>query len=249
MKKAVYFGSREIYQDMIPAAKSLLMNSDVDKIYFLIEDDAFPEPLPEIIEVMNIRDIVPMYYSSSGPNYGTEWTYIGLIRTALTKVFPDDDKILSIDCDTIVVQDISELWDIPLDGYYFAAVRETLLSDRQGTLYTNAGVCMMNLKKLREDGVDDRMIHVLNTYRFRYVCQDVMNLFCQDAILELPSDYNVCQFTKPTSTMKIRHYAGERVRWRGDELVLHYKAFPWSDIRSAGDHSLSSLQGAVKGQH
>lgn len=240
MKKAVYFGSREIYRDMIPAAKSLLAHTDVDRVYFLIEDDAFPEPLPDIVEVINIRDVVPKYYSSSGPNYGTEWTYIGLIRTALTKVFPDDDKILSIDCDTIVTQDISELWDIDLNGYYFAAVKETLLSDRQAILYTNVGVTMMNLQKLREDGMDDRMIHALNTYRFRYVCQDVMNLFCQDGILELPSDYNVCQFTKPTDNMKIRHYAGERNVWRYEGLVLEYNALPWSNC-SAGDHSSPPL--------
>ena len=42
MKYAVYFGSREIYWDMATSAKSLLINSDVDKIFFLIEDDEFP---------------------------------------------------------------------------------------------------------------------------------------------------------------------------------------------------------------
>jgi hypothetical protein len=46
MKVAVYAGTRNIYKDMLPSVKSLLIHSDVDKIYFLIEDDIFPYELP-----------------------------------------------------------------------------------------------------------------------------------------------------------------------------------------------------------
>lgn len=233
MKTAVYFGSREIYADMIPASKSLLINSDVDKIFLLIEDDDFPHLLPSsgIIETINIRDFVPRFYDMAGPNFCTQWTYIGLIRTALTKVFPKMDKVLSIDCDTIVDRDISELWDIPLDGYYFAATKEPLLTDQLGILYTNVGITMMNLKKMRDDGKDDELINALNKQYFLYVCQDAMNQYCQGNILELSSDYNVCQFTEHTENPKIRHYAGERVHWRNNSLVQKYRDIPWSEIR------------------
>ena len=46
MKAAVYCATRNLYLDLIPAVKSLLANSDVDRVYLLIEDDAFPEELP-----------------------------------------------------------------------------------------------------------------------------------------------------------------------------------------------------------
>ena len=39
MRAAVYSGTRNVYQDMLTSAKSLLIYSNVDKIYFLIEDD------------------------------------------------------------------------------------------------------------------------------------------------------------------------------------------------------------------
>ena len=167
MNAAVYFGSREIYQDMIPAAKSLLLNADVDKVYLLIEDDSFPYELPDtgVIETINISGIVDQLFSKDGPNYKTQWTKIGMIRVALSKVFPDLDKILTIDCDTIVDQDISELWEFPLDGYYFAGVREPWNTDFYGQMYTNAGVLMLNLKKLREDGKDDEMIREQDTVK------------------------------------------------------------------------------------
>ena len=231
-KVAVYFGSRNIYEDMIPAAKSLLINSDVDKIYLLIEDDEFPYDLPKsgVIETINISGLVPQIFTPNGPNYSTEWTYIGLIRAALTKVFPNLDKILTIDCDTIVARDVSDLWDISLDGYYFAGVREPHLSNMSGGLYVNAGVMMLNLKKLREDGKDDEMIRVLNTKRMWFVAQDAMNAVCRGGILELPGDYNASTYTTPTTNPKIVHYAGNR-HWRDYDLVRKYRFIPWEQIR------------------
>ena len=166
MKAAVYFGSREIYYDMVASYKSLLVNSDVDKIYLLIEDNEFPFELHPAVETINISKLVPTLFNPESPNYGSNWTYIGLIRSALTKVFPQLDRILSIDCDTVVLNDISELWDIDLDDYYVAGVKEPVLSQQHGYLYINAGVTMWNLKKLREDCMDDQMIYSLNVRMF-----------------------------------------------------------------------------------
>ena len=41
MKHAAYCGTREIYDDMEMSAKSLVANSDVDLVHFIIEDSAF----------------------------------------------------------------------------------------------------------------------------------------------------------------------------------------------------------------
>ena len=228
---AVYFGSSAIYQDMVPAAKSLLAHTDVDRVYFLIEHDQFPYELPDCIQTVNISKAVPYYFSPNSPNYGTMWTYIGLIRVALSKVFPKHERMLSIDCDTIVTEDISELWDLPLDDYYFAAVREPKLSREMNTVYINAGVMMLNLDKLRADGKDDELIYALNTRRYRYVAQDVMTERCQGKILELPSEYNSCQFTAHTDEPKIVHFAGSiKMAWRYEPLYQKYVDMPWDKV-------------------
>lgn len=49
-----------------------------------------------------------------------------LLKTAFTKLFPDLDKILALDVDTIVVNNISKLWELDLNDYYVAAVEEDL---------------------------------------------------------------------------------------------------------------------------
>jgi len=47
-----------------------------------------------------------------------------LLRAAYTKIFPQLDRILSIDMDTIVNENISNLWELDLTEYYIAAVEE-----------------------------------------------------------------------------------------------------------------------------
>lgn len=229
MKAACYFGSRNLYADMVSAVKSLLIHSDVEKVFLLIEDDEFPYALPDAVETINISGIVPAIFDPNGPNYKSNWTYIGLIRAALTKVFPDLDSILSIDCDTIVDKDISDLWDIPIDGFYFAAAKEPLLSRILNCLYVNAGVTLFNLKKLREDGKDDEMIHLLNTKKLHFVAQDAMCECCQGGIKEIPSDYNATNYTEPTGNKKVIHFAGDR-NWRNYDIAKKYRDIPWPDI-------------------
>lgn len=228
MKAAAYCGTRNLYEDMITAAKSLLINSDVDKIYFLIEDDEFPYYLPDCIETINVSG--QQYFKEDCPNYKSKWTYMVLIRVVLTKFLPQDlDKVLSIDVDTIVDKDVSDLWDIPLDGYWFAAAKEPKKSTNS-FLYINNGVTMQNLKKLREDKKDDDLVSELHKKKWPCTEQDVINGFAQKGIKKIPSDYNVCNYTEPCTSAKIIHFAAVE-RWNHLPLVQKYKAIPWSEIR------------------
>lgn len=114
-----------------------------------------------------------------------------LIRAAYSKIFPELDRILSIDMDTVVNENISDLWDLDLTNYYLAAVEEQELSQKEGS-YINMGVAMLNLKKIREDKKDDELINSLNNYWYRYKEQDCFNEIFHGNILILPSDYNAC---------------------------------------------------------
>lgn len=226
-KYAVYTGTKNIYGDMYNAAKSLLVHSDVDKIYFLIEDDSFIFDLPKEIEVINVKN--QQYFSQDGPNMNSRFSYMALMRAALPLVFPEYDRILSLDVDTIVEKDISDIWDIPLDDYYFAATPEIHRTDLD-ILYTNAGVTLFNLKKLRDDGKCYEVIDVLNTEFHQFVDQDVLNILCQGSIYPLPSSYNVNNYTEPTDDKKIIHFAGIK-RWNQNQMVQKYKRIPMKSIR------------------
>ena len=234
---AAYTGTRNLYRMMVPAVKSMIINSDVDNIYLFIEDDEFPKSygMPEEI-VHTINCSKQKYFPPDGPNMKSKFTYMALMRAAFYKEFPELDRILSLDVDTIVNEDISDIWDLPLgNDYYFAASKEPgaskMWSDLTGTdfLSTNIGVCLQNLRKFRDDGKGDEIIEMLNTKRSDYVDQEAFNYMCQGHIYDLPPEYNSNYFTKECERPKIVHYAGIK-KWDEKLLVKKYAACPWNEV-------------------
>ena len=225
----MYCGTRNLYKHMITATKSLLYHNKIDKIYFLIEDDKFPYPLPHIIECINVSNL--NIFSTTGPNYNSYWTYMVLMRAALTKVLPQDlDIVLSLDVDTLIIDNIEELWNIDLSNYYLAGVLEP---DTKTicTPYINCGVVLFNLKKIRKDKMDDKIINQLNTKFYRFKEQDCINDLCHNNIKLISSNYNVCNFTEPPTELKIIHYAATGVNfWSKQGDYLYYKNKMWNDI-------------------
>ena len=238
VRAAVYTGTRNVYESMLTASKSLIANAAIDKVYFLIEDDEFPSELPPIVETRNISG--QEWFPEGGPNYGNRWTYMILVRAAFSKLFPELDTILSLDVDTIVTKDISDLWELPvcMDDFYVAACREPKKSD--GMLYFNAGVMLLNLKKLRETGMDDLLIIDLNANRYGFCEQDCMNKHFQRHILKIPAEYNANAFTEETKTIRVMHYAAVR-DWSGMPLVTHYRDMDWKEVLERRQRMLSAI--------
>ena len=227
MKAAVYCGTQNLYLDMTVAAKSLVNHSNVDVVYFLIEDDRFPYYIPDYVKCINVFD--QQYFDHKSPNIYENWTYMVLMRAALPLIFPEFDRILSLDVDTIVQHWIDELWDLDLDGYFLAGVEETKKS-KKGKPYVNMGSVIFNLKKLREDEMVDQIIEELNTTQYEFAEQDCINKLCSDYILTLPSTYNSNKFTADCKDPKIIHFADDK-KYRTRPLYYQYQNMNWGDAR------------------
>ena len=245
MRAAVYAGTRNLYQNMLTAAKSLLIHSNVEKIYFLIEDDNFPYEVPSKIQCINVSN--QQFFPKNGINYHSTWGYMVLLRAAYSKIFSWLDQILSLDIDTIVNKDISQLWDLELNDYYFAAAKQPERS-YGNFLYTNFGVVMFNLKKLRETGKDNEIINDLNTNFRNYCEQDTFNELCQQYILQLSSNYNISNYTDVlhATQRKIIHYA--RIKgWEKLPLIKKYKEGYISSYQNFGLDIIIPAYNNVKG--
>lgn len=202
-KVAVYIATRNWYKDLVTSAKSLMANSDVDRVFFLIEDDEFPYRIPMEIEIVNASG--HEYFPVNSPNYNSHFSYLCVNRAAYAHIFQNFDRILSLDTDLVVVNDISDLWDVDITDYHCAGVIDRGIGTPN---YYNAGVILMNLKSLRDNGVTDRMIRMLNSQRCRYIDQDALNVCCEGKILELPLRYNESPVTGSTDHPAIVHYVG-----------------------------------------
>lgn len=225
MKHACYTGSRNLYEDMVTASKALLRNSDVDHIWLLIEDSVFPFDLPPEVTFIDVSR--QKYFRPDGPNMNSKFTYLAMMRAALCHVLPDVDKVLSMDCDTVAIRDISAVWDTPMDNCYFAASMEKHRC-YEGLLYTNTGVALYDLEKLR-DGKADEVIDCLNRRKYTWVEQDVFNYLCQGHIALMDGNYNANDWTEHNDP-KLIHYAGHS-DWRWRPELWAYRDMSWEEAR------------------
>ena len=234
MKAAVYSGTRNLYPDMVTAAKTLVKHSSVEKIYFLIEDDTFPEKLPDIVETINVSG--QQFFPQRGVNFRTPFSYMSLLRVCYTKILPESvDKVLQLDVDTIVTDNIDELWDVNLEGKWFAAVLEDKSKYKPfGPAYYNIGVTMFNLAQIREEFADDLMIYTLNTRKMPYIDQDAWNMYWTKAV-QIPGRFNESRVTHRSEHPAVVHYAGIK-NWQNDpqidrvEYLEEARKLTWKEV-------------------
>lgn len=166
------------------------------------------EHLQAITSVLPIRD----YYSNT--------TYF---RLFIADMFPQYDKVIYIDSDTIVQGDISEMYHTELGENWLGACQEQAMvqTDHYGTYaekvvgvsrynFFNAGVLLINARKAREKEILRRFADKLSEYQFVVTQdEDYLNLICKDHILWLDQRWNTevyCAFPYPIEEAKIIHY-------------------------------------------
>lgn len=155
-----------------------------------------------------------------------------LLRLQLPELLPNIDKVLYLDCDMVVLTDISKLWNTNLDKYYLGACIDTGFASLGNITkkywknrgiptdnYFNAGMLLLNLNKLRESSFSQKAFNYLNKHRdVQLLDQDVLNWFCQDEYLMLDEKYNI--FTHRNDA---ENYL--------DDCILHYTSGgrkPWN---------------------
>lgn len=229
MRAAAFCATRNLYPDLAPPIKALLHNSNVEKIFLLLEDDDAGQWLPSECEIINVSG--QTYFPPGSPNYGNGWSYMVLMRAVLWKIFPNLDRILSIDVDAFVLSDISHMWELNMEHKCFAGVKETCRDLLPGLNYYNAGMLMQNLSLLRESGLGEECHRALLRRSWAYPEQDVFSLVCSGCFLTLPPEYNAGIGTEPYGDPIIRHFMAEQKTYRQSEIFQHFKNMPWDEVR------------------
>ncbi len=135
-------------------------------------------------------------------------------RVVLNRWFSHLDRIMVIDSDTMVTGPITEAWNINLDNYLLAAAPEIAIYSPYAhqedkdlveslDMYYNMGICIVNLKKWREDGVDKIIESSIKRDNpvFMIADQSIINKYCAGKIARLPLKYN---FYSPVHNVSYR---------------------------------------------
>lgn len=139
-------------------------------------------------------------------------------RLILDKLIVDREKVLYIDCDTIVLDDVSKLFDTDLGDNAIGAVFDYIMHhfcqvgvrsiDFTGGLkskdylqkyvglrdwdqYFQAGVILFNLSKVRKMDLSDVMIKSLLDKRYWFLDQDILNKYFLGKVTYLDPSWNV----------------------------------------------------------
>ena len=174
-------------------------------------------------------------------------------RLFISEIFPQYDKILYLDVDTIVCEDLTSLYNTNIDNLYVGAVsvyksffknifilknKKTIMKDYLksklnilNNSYFNAGVLLLNLAEMRKDNFQEKALSFLfKKYPLVYMDQDILNSVCKDKVKFLDRRYNVYYrhflHNKPTT---ILHFAGEQKPWNfyklNEGFELYWKYF------------------------
>lgn len=126
---------------------------------------------------------------------------VSYARLFLSTLLPEDcDRVIYLDCDTIICDDISGMWNAELGDNPVAGVQDTVdsfflgaIGLKKGTRYVNAGILLMNIALWRREGYQERFLNFIKEHN-GYVPhhdQGVINGVCGDKRVILPLRYNV----------------------------------------------------------
>lgn len=128
-----------------------------------------------------------------------------IIKFDLPHIFRDKNKILYLDSDILVRGDITPLFSIDIENNYAAVVKDfkpltykpsqLVKLNVFHTAYFNSGVMLLNLEKLRKDGIRDKL------YKYRasginyFMDQDALNVIFAENVKYLDLKWNTISST------------------------------------------------------
>ncbi len=185
----------------------------------------------------------------SGFDIGPErMTYVGTLLRLLVPNILDCDKVIYLDCDLAVNMDLKEMWGIDLAGNSVAGSVDEGISDTysksqirrimgKDTDYLNAGVMVMDLKKIREnhDLFNESLDYLDSHPKAKMRDQDALNYIFLDDKLTIDRKYNRLASSVSAEEGfgdKIIHFTGKKP-WKVirsdvyDEFWRYFLMMPW----------------------
>ena len=168
------------------------------------------------------------------------YTEAASLRLLLPELLPELDKILYLDCDIIVRQDLAKLWaQTDLADNYLAAIYEAAIegqADRFRALgcdpakYFNSGFLLMNMAQMRAKKVSEKLLEACRVPYLEFPDQDALNQVCQGRVLPLSPLYNSIRtfFIPKYKANFVRQYSEPLWEQVQREATIHYTGGkPW----------------------
>lgn len=242
------------------AIESVLETGDPERVYriFVLHDGLAADIVGTLeglggertpvrcVSVGRLTDNAALYSTS----YLTREMYF---RLFIPDVLPGFDKVLYLDCDTIALADVGELFDTPLRGAVIGGIidlYETRELDRLRRVlsyaparYFNSGVLLMDCRKFETERILEQCLAFLQEHD-RLVCpdQDALNIVCEKKVRFLDGRWNVFWESSEVelADISILHYTSDKKPWnslrfpRAEYFWRCAEKTPYFDLLASG---------------
>ncbi|MDR2901955.1 MAG: glycosyltransferase family 8 protein [Lactobacillales bacterium] len=182
---------------------------------------------------------------------GGHFTVAAFYRLFVRQIFKSYSKVLYLDIDTIVLDDLSKLYEENIEGYVAGAIKDygvyaklksnkyekiDYFTSRLGlkdifNTYFQSAVMLFNIKMISNE-LTDNMLKAAQKEKYIYVDQDILNIFLQGKIKFLNSKWNVNTNEGTKKGLMPLLPNGYYEKWLADRAnpsLIHYSSFlkPW----------------------
>ena len=241
----IFFSTDDNYIPYLDVAiASLIANASKDYNYRIIvlntgvdprniakvkmnECDGFEIDFIDISE--NVKDIKSRFKNVY------HFSIVTYYRLFIASLFPQYDKIVYLDCDLVVLGDISKLYNTELSDNILGVVSDQYVCNTKEfrvyaekaigvnpDTYFNAGVLVISLEQFRKNNIESKFISLITEHDFDLLDPDqaYLNYLCFGKTHILPNGWNKAPIEITCEGDKnIVHYALYKKPWQYDDVI------------------------------
>lgn len=148
-------------------------------------------------------DVTKQYNDNlKGKNHKNGYTPYAAIRLLLD-IIPNvniPDKLIYLDIDTMCISDIKQLFDIDIEEYDVAMVRDHMAKWWKYYNYCNSGVMLLNFKRIKENGIFEKCRNLVLNKKLMMPDQSAINRYAKKKYL--PRKFNEQRKVKADTVVK-----------------------------------------------
>lgn len=263
----------------VVALRSLMdkVNNDVEYHIYLIMDEECQDEMNKYYEIaypenVEIHYVLPNFSEDISSFSHSYVSKAALSKFCLAELLENCDKALYIDGDVLFHSDLVNLYSTDIENYYAAVVKDMPsyiwgdISKLGLSDYFNSGMMLLNLKKMRQDSIKDKLFdYKKNEIRHIFMDQDVFNMVFKDQIVFVSPIYNfisacfdcaskedVLKFygisQDDLCNIEIDHIAGKQKPWKDASSEKTIEWFPYVNNNRELAICLSNYQKTVIAQ-
>ena len=247
----IFFSSDDNYLPCLSVAiRSMINNAskDYDYIIYILNNGVSKDKADIILRMQNenfkiqfidvTEKIQPIIKDLGLRDYYTVAIYF---RIFIASMFKNLKKALYLDCDIVVLGDISELYFTDLGDNILGGIPDQIIASRkvyrdysenalglEYTKYFSSGILVINLDAFREHEIEKKFVSILKEYNFSTIApdQDYLNFLCKGKTKYIDISWNKhCLRDGYNKKPNIVHYAFFKKPWT--DYFIKFERFFW----------------------